>query len=99
MEVLDRIPPKHRSEALREMHRVLRPGGRLILQLPHAGAFAWLDPGNFRFRFPRLYSLLLGPGLREHGMRARTEGVQWHQHFSLDELQILTAKLFAVDWI
>ena len=57
IEVLEHIPAERREQALAEMRRVLRPGGRLILRVPHAGLFAWLDPNNFRFRLPGLYRL------------------------------------------
>lgn len=96
MEVLEHIPASLRRPALEEIHRVLKTDGTLLLQVPHAGAFDWLDPGNFRFRFPTLYSALLGQGLRERGMQARVEGVQWHHHFSFDELNELSAGLFTV---
>jgi SAM-dependent methyltransferase len=86
IEVLEHIPGQLRRPALREMHRVLRPGGRLVLRVPHAGSFAWLDAGNFRFRFPRLYRLLLGTGRRDAGYAGRAEGVVWHHHFTRAEL-------------
>lgn len=31
---------------LREIHRVTRPGGYLLLSTPHRGLFGWLDPDN-----------------------------------------------------
>jgi len=94
IEVLEHIPTAVRRRALEEIYRVLKPGGQLMLQVPHAGAFAWLDPGNARFRFPKLYSRLLQRGLRDEGLSERAEGVQWHHHFSIDELEALTAGLF-----
>jgi SAM-dependent methyltransferase len=85
LEVLEHIPAETRGTALREIRRVLRPAGRLILEVPHAGAFSWLDPQNFRFRFPRLYTAVVGRGGRdavyENGHR-----LVWHHHFSLAEL-------------
>jgi len=97
VEVLEHIPPELRRAALREIHRVLKPGGQLLLQVPHAGAFAWLDPGNARFRFPQIYSRLLKRGLRDDGMQERAEGVLWHHHFQRSELDALTAKLFSIE--
>jgi len=52
IEVIEHIPADHRGELIREMHRVLVPGGRLVLRCPHDGIFSWLDAQNFRFRFP-----------------------------------------------
>ena len=97
IEVLEHIPAALRRPALQEICRVLKPEGQLVLQVPHAGAFAWLDPGNVRFRFPKLYSRLLRRGLRDDGMQERTEGVLWHHHFSMGELEALTAGLFTTE--
>jgi len=97
IEVLEHIPVELRRTALQEIFRVLKPGGQLLLQVPHAGAFAWLDPGNARYRFPGLYSRVLGRGLRDRGMQERTEGVVWHHHFEMDELELLTAGLFSTE--
>lgn len=96
IEVLEHIPSALRRQSLMEIHRVLKPNGRLLLQVPHAGTFDWLDPGNIRFRFPRVYSRLAGRGLREQGMKERAEGVQWHHHFSRAELEQLTEGLFGM---
>jgi SAM-dependent methyltransferase len=97
IEVLEHIPATLRRPALQEIFRVLKPGGQLLLQVPHAGAFAWLDPGNARFRFPKLYSRVLRSGLRDNGMQERTEGVLWHHHFGMDELETLTTGLFTTE--
>jgi len=94
IEVLEHIPAALRRPALQEICRVLKPGGQLVLQVPHSGTFAWLDPGNVRFRFPKLYSRLVQRGLRDDGMQERAEGVLWHHHFSIGELEALTAGLF-----
>lgn len=49
---------------LAEAHRVLQPGGTLLVTVPRHHVFTCLDPGNARFRFPglhrRLYSLRHG---------------------------------------
>jgi SAM-dependent methyltransferase len=97
VEVLEHIPATLRRRALQEIWRVLKPGGQFLLQVPHAGAFAWLDPGNARFRFPKLYSRLLQRGLRDEGMQERSEGVLWHHHFGMNELEALTTGLFTTE--
>ena len=38
-----------------EVHRVLRPGGLLVLTVPARYVFSFLDPDNAKFRFPRLH--------------------------------------------
>lgn len=86
IEVLEHIPAELRERALGEMRRVLRPGGRLVLRVPHAGLFAFLDSNNFRFRAPRLYGALLNGGRRDAGYAGGSEDVVWHHHFSRDEL-------------
>jgi SAM-dependent methyltransferase len=86
IEVLEHVPEADRKAALAEMSRVLRPGARLILRTPHAGAFAFLDPNNFRFRFPKLYRRVVDRGLRDPGFDDWSHGVVWHHHFTKTEL-------------
>jgi SAM-dependent methyltransferase len=89
IEVLEHVPEARRRSAIDECHRVLATGGRLIIRVPHAGVFAWLDPHNFRFRFPRAYGLLIGRGERDRGYARGSEEVVWHHHFTTDELMAL----------
>jgi SAM-dependent methyltransferase len=91
IEVLEHVPESRRRSAIDECHRVLAPGGRLILRVPHAGAFAWLDPHNFRFRFSRAYRLLIGRGARDRSYARGSEDVVWHHHFTIDELMALAS--------
>ena len=89
IEVLEHIPSNLRSKALSEMRRVLRPRGRLVLRVPHAGLFAFLDSNNIRFRIPRIYNALLKNGRRDAGYAGGSADVVWHQHFKKQELQEL----------
>lgn len=86
VEVLEHLPAGLRPSAFREMQRVLRPGGRLILTVPHAGWFAWLDSNNVRLRLPGLYRRLVRKGGRDAGYAAVGRGVEWHHHFTVAEL-------------
>lgn len=89
IEVLEHIPGELRRKTLAEIKRVLRPGGRFVLRVPHDGLFAFLDSNNLRFRLPRLYSALLKQGRRDKGFEDGSAGVVWHHHFTMQELEIL----------
>lgn len=89
IEVLEHLPADLRSAAFREMYRVLKPGGRLILTVPHAGWFGWLDSNNVRLRLPRFYRLVVGKGNRDAVYAAVGRDVEWHHHFDLGELERL----------
>jgi SAM-dependent methyltransferase len=86
IEVLEHVPQELRARSFLEMQRVLKPGGRLVVRVPHAGLFAFLDPGNLRFRLPGLYRFVVGRGLRDKGYEAVASHVVWHHHFKKQEL-------------
>jgi SAM-dependent methyltransferase len=96
IEVLEHVPEGRQAEVLREMGRVLRTDGTLILRVPHRGAFDWLDSNNLRFRFPRLYGLLVGRGRRDEGFRRGSADVVWHRHFAPDEILELLGASWAI---
>lgn len=89
VEVLEHLPEPLRPAAFREMRRVLRPGGRLVMTVPHDGWFAWLDSNNVRFRLPGLYRAVVGRGRRDANYDAKGRTVEWHHHFTLAELHSL----------
>lgn len=86
IEVLEHIPAELRPGVLREVERVLAPGGLFVIRTPHSGVFDWLDSNNLRFRMPGLYRLLVRRGLRDGGYAHGSADVIWHHHFSKDEL-------------
>jgi len=93
-EVLEHVAPDLRMSSFCEMRRVLELGGYLILTVPHAGWFAWLDSNNFRHRFPRIYAKLIGKGNRDENYKRKGRMVEWHYHFTIAELE----KLMGQGW-
>ena len=99
IEVLEHVPEQLRRTAFAEMHRVLQPGGRLVVRVPHAGLFQGLDPNNLRFRFPRLYRRFVGAGKRDEGYSAKSDDVVWHKHFTVAELTALAGDRWEIEKI
>jgi len=56
VEVIEHVPDERAT--LTELHRMLKPGGRLLLTTPHRGWLTFLDVGNFKFLMPRLHRFL-----------------------------------------
>jgi SAM-dependent methyltransferase len=56
LDVLEHVPDEDR--VLAEAHRVLEPGGLLVVTVPARHAFSLLDPDNAKFRAPRLHRLV-----------------------------------------
>lgn len=97
IEVLEHIPETLRAQALREVKRVLRPGGRFVLRVPFAGLFAFLDSNNIRFRLPKVYKALLKNGRRDAGYAGGATDVVWHHHFKKEELHTLLGEGWEVE--
>lgn len=96
LDMLEHVPEDERALVVAEIHRVLRPGGRFIIQVPHAGPSRFLDPQNFRHRFPRIYRRLIGSGDRDAGYAGVDQKVVWHHHFERSELESLLGREFQI---
>ncbi len=87
LEVIEHLPASNWQSAIAEMRRVLKPGGVLIVTVPHAGLFAWMDSNNVRHRLPGIYKSIVRRGLRDANYDALERHVEWHKHFTTSELE------------
>ena len=77
--------------AVAEAHRALRPGGVLVVSVPHRSPLHWLDSLN-------LYRALRRRRPSWPPLEPATESADGvHRHFSVDELRDLLGPGFAVD--
>lgn len=109
MDVLEHVDDQ--EPLLRELHRVTRDDGILIVTVPGRHLFSFLDMGNLKFRFPHLHRWYY---CRRHSRAgyerryvANPDGLigdvsarkRWHEHFSRDKLQmLLNYNGWAVTW-
>jgi ubiquinone/menaquinone biosynthesis C-methylase UbiE len=91
LDVLEHVAPQ--KALLAELFRVLAPGGCLVVTVPGAHLWTFLDLGNLKFRFPALHRWYV---VRRHGQAyydqryvANADGLigdiavekAWHEHF------------------
>lgn len=81
-EVLEHVGDENKQRVVDEALRVLGDGGRLIVTVPHAGVFRFLDPLDYKRRFPRAYRLYR----RLVGGSPQTAAEIGHKHLSVAEL-------------
>ena len=99
LDVLEHV--YEQTELLKELNRLLKNKGRLVVTVPGRHLFSFLDMGNFKFRFPRLhrwyYRLKHTQGEYERRYVANPDGLigdisskkRWHEHFNRAKLQKL----------
>jgi SAM-dependent methyltransferase len=96
-EVLEHVPESLRRVVFSEVERILRPGGTFVISVPHKGLFRWMDSNNFRFLFPNFYKRVVGRGLRDSNYMDNSKNVEFHHHFSLEEIKGLADGLFKIE--
>jgi SAM-dependent methyltransferase len=103
LEVIEHVPRER--PVLRDLARVLKPGGRLLLTTPHRGLLTFLDPGNVKFFVPWFHKFVHYFLLRnrqfydkQFGSERRADGMigdfavqdrAWHRHYRLEEIRRL----------
>lgn len=83
LDVLEHMPSDAR--ALREVDRVLQPGGRLIISVPNKGHFGFLDAQN---------SIFFAAGRKIMGRRGEA---QFHRHYGIDDLKGLLGPSYRLE--
>lgn len=102
LEVLEHVG--NEKKLIFEIHRVLKPGGKLILTTPHKGIFWRFDMANLKFCFPRfhkfLYKYVL---LKADEYKKKFEGKYYgdftsrnmfHKHYTIEELDKILGNLY-----
>lgn len=79
------------AAVLAEARRVLRPGGSLVVSVPHRGPLTRLDPNNVYEALRRLR-----PGWPPLDAYDQSESGT-HQHFTVNEMRALLGPAFTVD--
>lgn len=86
LDVMEHLPDA--SGALAEAARLLKPGGTLVLSVPHRGPLFWLDSLNLYARLVRA---------THHGrFPPEIEATGIHRHYSVRQLRTLLDGRFAV---
>ncbi len=63
---------------------VLKPGGMLVISVPHKGSFAFLDPYQVK---PRIHRMLAHLHLYKRRHNGSCDIRKGHKHYNLEELQ------------
>jgi SAM-dependent methyltransferase len=105
--VLEHVGPER--PYIQEFHRLLRPGGSLVIAVPSMGPFRMFDIGNIKYNFPYLHRWFYYHVARQPEYYERTFGADApmfgqfsrsatrHNHYGANDLVSLTAPYFRMD--
>jgi SAM-dependent methyltransferase len=92
-DVFEHVPLEQEAAFAAACVRALRPGGLLIVSVPHAGRHAWLDPYQVK---PALHRTLARLGLYRRTYNGFCDIRKGHKHYSTEEIETAFAPLVPV---
>lgn len=85
-DVFEHVTLEHESAFIERCAALLKPGGNLVLSVPHRGTFAWLDPYQVK---PTLHRMLWHAGLFDRVHNGYCDIRKGHKHYTVRELATL----------
>ncbi len=92
-DVFEHVPLEQEAAFAAAAVRVLRPGGLLIVSVPHAGRHAWLDPFQVK---PAIHRVLSRLGLYSRTHNGSCDIRKGHKHYGAAEIEAAFAPLVPV---
>jgi SAM-dependent methyltransferase len=83
-DVFEHVALEQEAAFIEKCRTILKPGGNLILSVPHRGTFAWLDPYQVK---PAIHWVLWHLGLFTHTHNGYCDIRKGHKHYTLKELK------------
>lgn len=94
-EVIEHVGDENKQLVIDEAHRILKTGGLFVLTCPYAGLLAWMDPMDFKRRFPGVYRLYM----RLTNYNPHTAIEVGHKHLSFKEIKQLFGHRFEFEQV
>jgi SAM-dependent methyltransferase len=85
-DVLEHIQIEEEQQFVNKLISCLRPGGSLLISVPHRGSFSYLDPLHVK---PAIHHILWRFGLRKGVHNGMCDVRKLHKHYRLEDLQEL----------
>lgn len=92
-DVFEHVPLEQEAAFAAAAVRALRPGGLLVVSVPHAGRHAWLDPYGIK---PALHRALHRLGLYRRTHNGFCDIRKGHKHYTAAEIEAAFAPLVPV---